>query len=228
MKRHISIFAFLLGAFAVLVAEAAVYQTVNVDGYLYENDSEVRTADLSAIVSPADHYANAFEGGAAATLTIAPPAGTSISSWRYRYMKESQWTTFTDASCPVNVTITGNQIAWSYESIYYVFLEFILRYITYRIEYALDRGSWPTGAVHPKSAVYTNEVVVTNPERTGYDFTGWLPSNSKTPVPAGPSTTVLTKLATNENETVTVTAQWEARTYKLTLDPQGGTIKFVL
>ena len=34
MKRHSSIFAFLLGAFVVQVTEAA-YQTVNVNGYLY-------------------------------------------------------------------------------------------------------------------------------------------------------------------------------------------------
>ena len=111
MKRHSSIFAFLLGAFVVQVTEAA-YQTVNVNGYLYENDSKVQKADISKIVSPTECYAWAFQGGEPAKFTIAPPAGTSISSWRYGNLPEGpSWTTFTEASCPENVTITGNQIA---------------------------------------------------------------------------------------------------------------------
>ena len=64
MKSHISIFAFLLGAFVVQVTEAA-YQTVNVNGYLYENDSKVQKADISKIVSPTECYAWAFQGGRA-------------------------------------------------------------------------------------------------------------------------------------------------------------------
>ena len=226
MKRHISIFAFLLGAFVVQIAGAAV-QTVEITGYLYESETTARTADLSAMVTPSECWANARNTAPVqlAEFTIHPPNGTTLSSWRYKYWRESddQWKGITETTHPQQVEISGNHLAWSYESDTRVYLQFFLRYITYRIAYALDGGSWPAGAVHPTSAVYTNEVVVTNPERTGYDFTGWLPSNSKTPVPAGPSTTVLTKLATNENETVTVTAQWAARTYLLTLDPQEGT-----
>ena len=221
-------------SFALIPASALASfdanQTVLVKGYQYAGTTETLTEGLSDMletrgVSTGPDWANARDA-VRAEFTVAPPAGTEVQYWKWKYMPSATWSDILKTDHPANVELSNDCtcLAWTQESTTYVNLCFFLGYITYSIEYALAGGSWPTGAVHPANdIVYTNQVVVTNPERTGYTFTGWKPSNSAEAISAGTDTTTLTKLSTNKNEKVTVTAQWTAKTYALTFDLQEGT-----
>ena len=226
---HLTLYAFVLIAGSVQGAFNA-NQTVRVMGYLYTGTTESITKGLPDMLvtrgySRGDDWANARDA-VRAEFTILPPIGTDVSHWQWKYLTSSAWNDISKNDHPANVELgnTCRYLAWTQESTTYVHLRFFLRYITYTIEYALAGGSWPAGAVHPESdIVYTNNVVVTNPDRTGYAFTGWKPSNSSQIISAGTGTTTLTKLSTNENEKVSVTALWTAKTYELSLDRQEGT-----
>ena len=79
---------------------------------------------------------------------------------------------------------------------------------TYSINYNLNGGSY--GSSHPTSGTYGSTVIVSNPSRTGYTFTGWSVSGTG----ASMSGTSLTIGADN----ITLTANWEANYYYLDLN----------
>ena len=123
---------------------------------------------------------------------------------------------------------------------------------TYTIAYDLNKGngsSTPShGSSHPTSATFDANVMISNPSRVGYSFSGWTITGMDTTVThyygssayslsgnaVSPSTTATTSTsisstkATNfinlraSSGTVTFKANWTNNVYKITLDKQGG------
>ena len=88
--------------------------------------------------------------------------------------------------------------------------------IPYTISYELNKGtnnsSNPTGYT-----VESENITLQNPTRNGYTFIGWTGSNGDTP-----QTTVTIPKGSTGNRTYT--ANWEEKTYTLTIKPNGGAV----
>ena len=88
--------------------------------------------------------------------------------------------------------------------------------IPYTISYELNKGtnnsSNPTGYT-----IETENITLQNPTRNGYTFIGWTGSNGDTP-----QTTVTIPKGSTGNKTYT--ANWEEKTYTLTIKPNGGAL----
>ena len=87
--------------------------------------------------------------------------------------------------------------------------------IEYYIDYNLNGGqfssySWPT------TFYYTDKVEIDNPYREGYTFLGWSVDGS--------DEYVVDYSFENEFSNKTLVAMWEANTYTITLNPNGGSI----
>ena len=84
---------------------------------------------------------------------------------------------------------------------------------TYTLTYDLDGGEWENDTTYTYPKKYNEEVEVkADPTKEGYTFVGWMSAevevvNGKFTMPA---------------KDVTLTAQWEANTYKVTYDLNGG------
>ena len=112
---------------------------------------------------------------------------------------------------------------------------------TYKIKYDLDGGS-KVGSYWPTTATYGTAFNVSNPERTGYTFSGWTASGINTSTAKYGSTKSLAtnswtngstlvyygayigfnNLTPTNNGTVTLKANWEANGYTLTANSNGG------
>ena len=63
-----------------------------------------------------------------------------------------------------------------------VTVDFNIEAIPYTITYNLEGGNLPEGQSNPETyTIDSNEIKLTNPERSGYTFTGWTGSNGETP-----------------------------------------------
>ena len=110
---------------------------------------------------------------------------------------------------------------------------------TYRIEYNMNSGS---GENLPTSGVYGEDVLIPNPTRTGYQFTGWTAKSSETShsyklgtaAQTGATTSSYSSwtgtLTTNTyfknltaNSRVDLTANWQESTYNIKYNLNGGT-----
>ena len=94
---------------------------------------------------------------------------------------------------------------------------------TYTIAYTLNDGTSGTNA--PTTGTYGQDVIIDNPTRTGYTFTGWtsttVGSNAKTGTTANPSTAWTGTSTMNtyfkdlrESGTVTLIASWKENNYE--------------
>ena len=108
----------------------------------------------------------------------------------------------------------------------------------YTIAYTLNNGAWGTGAVHPTSGTFDQNVNISNPTRTGYTFTGWTMTNGNTSTAKygtstsnvttawNPATTLVTaqyfKNLRSEAGTVTLVANWIGNQSNVVIDPAGG------
>ncbi|NLL94824.1 MAG: leucine-rich repeat protein [Thermoplasmatales archaeon] len=104
---------------------------------------------------------------------------------------------------------------------------------SYKIEYNFNGGRAGAGA--PVNVLYGDEVVISNPYRSGYDFAGWTASNLTNGAMYGSSSgfrfwdglkQVTSKsfrdLSNVDESTVTFTAHWRESTYLMTYDLNGG------
>ena len=109
---------------------------------------------------------------------------------------------------------------------------------SFSINYDLACGSY--GAEHPSSAAFGEAFKVSAPTRRGYDFKGWTfanydSSNARWGTSQDPAYTIsagsaypydggdiwLKNLSTNSSPAVTMTATWQAKTYKVSLAVSG-------
>ena len=87
---------------------------------------------------------------------------------------------------------------------------------TYEIQYDLQGGTLSTS--NPATYnIETNTFTLNNPTLTGYTFTGWTGSNGNTP-----QTTVTIPVGSTGDKAYI--ANWQANTYDVTFDTNGGTI----
>ena len=86
--------------------------------------------------------------------------------------------------------------------------------ITYDIEYNLDGGTLAT--VNPEAYNFTSEnITLTNPEKTGYTFIGWIGTDVSEP-------TLALEIASGSIGNRSYVANWVANTYTVTFDTNGG------
>lgn len=105
---------------------------------------------------------------------------------------------------------------------------------SYRITYELDQGM--AGDFAPSRVFYGDEILISNPTRSGYDFAGWTASGLTDGALYKSSSgyrgwdgvkAVMTEyfmdLCNQDEGVVTMTAHWEQATYTITYDLNGGT-----
>ena len=112
----------------------------------------------------------------------------------------------------------------------------------YSVSCELNGGSWPADYAPPAKAIYDTVFSLPAPHRTGYDFIGWKVTSGLDSTTAkwgtgeNPSTSITadTLCANGKNEvyfknlnptdktTVTLTAQWQAATVRVTFNNEGG------
>lgn len=102
---------------------------------------------------------------------------------------------------------------------------------TYTISYDLADGQWGTNADHPETYTYSTNVVVSSPDRSGYEFLGWtggvLSGDGKTVLSNDEKTYVknVVNLSIDRGSTGNrlYTASWDIITYSISYDLYGGT-----
>ena len=143
--------------------------------------------------------AGTYEYGASVTINNTLNAGYSFVNWTVgttsTAFATSQSKTFTMGTSDVTYKANG-------------------QLINYSITYNLNGGS--VSSTNPTSYnVTTDTFTLNNPTKTGYTFTGWTGSNGTT----AQTTVSITKGSTGNK---TYTANYTAKTYTLTLKPNGG------
>ncbi len=92
---------------------------------------------------------------------------------------------------------------------------------TYQIIYQMGSGAFATGVQAPAGYVYNAGADIPNPVRTGYSFEGWTVTyggtSAETPVKD------LNLPADTYTDAITLTANWKANTYTVTLNGTGAT-----
>ncbi len=87
----------------------------------------------------------------------------------------------------------------------------------YSITYDLNGGTIPTESANPNTYTVYDEIILTAPTRTGYTFAGWTYEGQTEPVME-----VTIPVGTIGDKAYT--ANWEANTYTVTLDANGGSV----
>ena len=114
---------------------------------------------------------------------------------------------------------------------------------TYNVSYDLNRGTASTipshGTNHPTSATYDTAFIINNPTKSGYTFDGWTFNGDTTTAKYGSTSSTnlswdntstkvksiyFKNLTSTNGGTVTLTAQWTAKKYNLTLNANGGNV----
>lgn len=211
MRKHISILAFLLSAFAAVgltgTTEAGALRTYykTPEGKFGGPDASTTTPTQSS--------------GKDITATI--PAGQKLTGWYY-YAKspsgsdQPQGQSLGTAN-PLNVKITDGNDYW---------LCAHFAWITYNVKYDANGGSGAPAAVSGQSYNSNFTVSSTVPTKNGYTFAGWKADSngtiySKDATVAGSE---LCKSAWHDDEqTVTMTAQWTKNQYTIStaVEPSG-------
>ena len=136
------------------------------------------------------------EDGQKATRPQDPEkTGYTFDGWAYR---DEAWS-FDEQTVTGNVTLTAT---WTP--------------VVYHVAYTLNGGE--NAAENPASFTVENEAItLAAPSRTGYTFTGWTWEGQ-----TDPQTAVTIAAGTHENKTFA--AAWQANTYAVTLNADGGTV----
>ena len=130
------------------------------------------------------------------------------------------------------LTRNGSQWSWHGSSILgaisftFPFEDLVEREVTtYNITYNLNSGSY--GTYHPTSyntSTSQQTITISNPTRGGYTFSSWTISRSSSggsrPTISGTTLTI----PANSYGNITLTANWSARSYTITVNANGGSI----
>ncbi len=134
----------------------------------------------------------------------------------------------TQVTSTTKVTITANQTLYAHWTA-----------STYTITYALNSGT--AGTNKPTSGTYDSVLTISKPTRAGYDFAGWTVTtglNTSTAKYGTSSTTVTSAISSTTTKvtaeyfknltatnggSVTLTANWTAKTFNISFNANGGT-----
>ena len=167
------------------------------------------------------------------SLTI----NTSLNSG-YSWSASSCTITIESGSYRANFTLTRSNNQWSTNNITdpitvynlrsftFPFEDLVEREVTtYNISYNLNSGSY--GTYHPTSyntSTSQQTITISNPTRAGYTFSSWSISRSSSggsrPTISGTTLTI----PANSYGNITLTANWTARSYTITVNANGGNI----
>ena len=228
MKRHISIFAFLLCALvATARAAGAETQTVN-GGYYFVEGGPAGTRDLNRMSVDGKGMAwtkQNLEKGAQVTFVATPGAGMKIWQWGSKSTTGPMSTMKYSSYDPNWTTVTWDtsSYVWTAEpdaGTGYLAVNF--KYITYNVNYDANDGTGAPDSVNGKRYDTHFNLSSTTPTKAGFDFSGWKP-NTKTDKIYSPGQEVSgVDLCSDDwhkdGETVTLVAQWSRSAPSFTLE----------
>ena len=215
MKRNISIFAFLLCAFAAVgltgTAEAGVLRTY------YKTPAGTFGGPDASVVYPET----------ATTLmqtptdfTAYPGNGEKVEGWYYYSNTPAQRGTLLDPAG------TGNPLTLKIEDSADRYLYAHFAWITYKVKYDADGGSGAPAESSGNSYNSNFTVSSTVPTKSGYTFAGWKADSNGTIYSKG-AVVAGSELCKpdwhDDNQVVTLTAQWTKEQYTIStaVEPTG-------
>ena len=231
MKRHISIFAFLLGAFttAALVpsADAATSATLTISSRGYWEPGKTpnfqNLVEKPDVISPASVTKSVSSGDKIRFTAVPPKSGYAVDGWYQdddAFMVSPDLIDGTSGKLVIDWTYTGTGTTTPN-----VYLGILFRYLEYNVKYDENGGS----PVSDKSKIsYTSSfTLAAAPSKTGYAFSGWKDINGSGKSWAaeasvkGESFSELNDVHV-DNHDVILQAQWAPNQYTVTFDANGG------
>ena len=225
MKRHISIFALLLSAFAAVGSATGAGTWVVNGGYYYIGST---FGNISVQRMSIDGMPNAYTAQnlpentpAAVTFRAYPDKGTEIADWGWYVGNNSAaimnpsmvtWTGRTSETYPWETgEKSGNE--QGYLAVRFDYTRFIVTFDT--------NGGTPTSIKDMEKQTITSTIPLPSVTRDGYDFAGW--KNEKDKVFKAGNTSGEAFWDDDEKEFYAdLTAQWTTNKYMVTFDANGG------
>lgn len=230
MKRHISIFTFLLGAFAAgFASEAGADQTVY-GGYYYIGENYQGSSIERVTVNGSRTTQQAVLAlNASATCAVnKEPDGTKVSDWWY---VEGDTTVRSWIQTFKNLILKGDssrkrECVWKNEkdTPAYVAIAVQFDYIKYNVAYDANGGTPKPDSV-VNQPYNENFTLAAAPAKTGYTFAKWKASSNSELFGAGSSVNGSSLGLADchvDGSNVTMTAQWAANAYFVSCEPNGG------
>ena len=215
MKRHISIFTFLLGAFAVVVPAAAM--EIHGQYYCKPGETEFTGPDTTeTYIGPWNQYI--YSGWDPVRVDAKPEKGWSVVSWHVSSQAPSlgvPWTGEPIAGADRALSILR---AWRSDvNAEYIGVKF--KYLDYNVKYDGNGAASPAGM---NNVPYTDRFnLAAAPTLTGCTFDGWLATPVGKTFDAGASVggADLCPATWHEDKSnVTMVAQWTTNAYAVICD----------
>lgn len=231
MKRHISIFTFLLGAFAAgFASEAgAVGQTVY-GGYHYfaDNYQSPRSTDRMALkgVSPANYTKQNLTLNATVEWEAYEPEGMRVTKWgSFETSSSSYGTDAQKYSSYEWKESTSSEFTWKNSTdVKSAVIAVRFDYIKYNVAYDANGGTPKPDSV-VNQPYNENFTLAAAPIKTGYTFAKWKASSNSELFGAGSSVNGSSLGLADchvDGSNVTMTAQWAANAYSVGCELNGG------
>ena len=235
MRKHISIFALLLSAFAVVgsAAGAVDRQMVNGGYYFIEGkDPSQQSAERMSINGDGRSYATPYPGlteGDEVTFKASPEPGLRTAEWgtlihanqstdARNYAKYNKWT-----------VAASDSYTWSgkpADGTGYLAVNF--KYIVYNVRYDANGGKDAPDPVNGKRYDTHFNLPSTTPTKAGFDFSGWKPdTKTDQSYSAGQEVSGVDLCSDDWHEdgkTVTLRAQWTGKSYTVTYQSENCTL----
>ena len=157
------------------------------------------TYKLNGGTNAASNPATYTAGSAKITLRAPTRTGYTFKGWTYEGQTTPVLTVTIPRGSTGDKTYTAN---WQFNA-------------TYNITYTLNGGT--NAAANPATYTTGSSVTLQQPTRTGYTFKGWTYEGQTTP-----TLSVIISLGSTGDKTYT--ANWQANTYTVTFNPNGGTV----
>ena len=192
-----------VGKIQIANAEINLENSVNINPSDAEFDFTVYQ-EYTVTAAPADEKqgtvtgGGSYDSGSKVTVTATAAAGYEFVNW-------TSGETVASTENPYEFTVTEN-----------ITLTAHFQAITYNLTYDLANGALPEGKTNPATyTVATDDIVLVNPELTGYDFAGW----TGTDLTEATKAVTIAKGSTGDRS---YTATWTATEYAITYDLAGG------
>ena len=229
MKSHISIFTFLLGAFAAGFAFEAGAAGQTVYGGQYFVKEKYGSSDVTHMSidgKGSEKTKTGLSDGSEVTFVATPDAGCKIAQWgvlaNSQYptdsMKHEKYT-WTDSTSTSYVWTANLKLGST------VYLAVNFRYITYDVTYVAD-GETPTPDAIRDQPYDESFNLATAPEKAGYAFAGWKPDTKTDRIYSAGQEVSGSDLCSDDwhedGKTVKLTAQWAENGYSVSCKPNEG------
>ena len=199
-------------SFTMPASNVTVSATFKAIDYTVTIDEDITNGGVEATIGDGKTAANI---GDTVTLKATPNAGYKLKDYTVTY-------TYTDEQGETQTgTVTVSEDDTFTMPPYNVTVSATFEGVGYTIAYNNNGG---TGSMNNTSAVYGTPVALSANvfNRDGYSFKGWATTAGGTVRYTDKAE--VSNLTTIENETVTLYAVWEANTYTVTLNAQGGKV----